>query len=1344
MSNSAKNATSLPDSIPVDEDKVRAIHQPPIPALAPAFKDRATQDIRYLDVDQNLANSYIHAVYEDNKGYIWTGGWPTGAIRYNGHSFTVFTKKEGLVHNDINQIMEDINHNLWFATRGGVSKFDGLYFTNYDLGEVYTMFEDSKGNIWLVSEQLGLLCYNGNAFIKFSKEQGLSKVSFYSITEAKDGDLWLGSSIGLCHFDGTSFTFFSEKDGLPSGVAHDILEDQNGHLWIATEVGLTKYNGVTFSNYDLGQILETEGVGRITTMIRDRENKLWLGIQRGGIVKFDGTFFTYYMEQEGLSSMDIVEIIEDSRGQIWAATHGGGVNKITPHSFTHFTDKEGLSSSFTNSIFEDSQHHLWLSTEGSGMIEYDGDFFYHYTEKEGLMSGHVQYITEDRAGNIWIGYYDGSGISKYDGTFFTHYTTKNGLDGKPIWYILADKKNNLWVASLSEKLYRFDGHSFTQFDEKDGLLPYGITALAEDEKGHIWLTTFGGVQHFDGQSFLNVELNKEQSLLEAACMIQDEQKNLWIGTLAGIISYDGNSVTSYAEKDGLTNLLIWALQEDKKGNIWIGTEQGLFLLNKNTASSPPSIWSFYKEDGLKGEDIRQNAVCLDHNNQIWWGTGKCVTKLDLNTFYPTQNDFVPTVYLNNLKLNGRFIDFATHTDTLGLNYQKTAIGYNYPLDLEVPYDVNHFTFDFAALDWSAPHKIKYQYQLEGLENTWSQETFEHKVDYRSIPFGNYTFKVKAKSESGVWSEAFTYRFSIRPPWWHTGWAYFSYLCLFLGLMYVIYLFLKRRLLLENQLKQEQAEASRIRELDQLKSRLYTNITHEFRTPLTIILGMAEQVEQNPKMHLKEGLKMIKTNGENLLQLVNQLLDLSKMENHSLQLDWQQSDVVSFLRYVSLSFQSFANMQNLSIQFFTDLNKLLMDFDAERLKQVMTNLISNALKFTDSGGNIKVFLAQKGKHLEIKVQDNGIGIAVEELPHIFNRFYQTDSSSTRKGEGTGLGLAHSKEVVKLMKGSFSVESELGKGSIFTVLLPIQNKAKLTHANTSELIHNASYTPVTSMSSNMFTPIKSNGEKDLPQLLIIEDNPDVVTYLKTCLANNYYVDVAYNGRVGIEKALENIPDLIISDVMMPEKDGFEVCDTLKNDEKTSHIPIVLLTAKADVASKITGLKRGADVYLAKPFHQKELLVRLEMLIEQQKRLKAYFSKNISTTLVEKASPIQTNIQKENPISATPLTETVAIKVENTFIQKVKKIVEENYANEHFALPQLCQKIGMSRSQLYRKMKALMDVSPSKFIRSYRLAKAKTLLKQEDIRVSEVSWKVGFKDAAHFSKAFFEEFGEWPSEV
>ena len=523
---------------------------------------------------------------------------------------------------------------------------------------------------------------------------------------------------------------------------------------------------------------------------------------------------------------------------------------------------------------------------------------------------------------------------------------------------------------------------------------------------------------------------------------------------------------------------------------------------------------------------------------------------------------------------------------------------------------------------------------------------------------------------------------------------------------------------ESQLLQEkkQVETERLQEINHFKNRFFTNITHEFRTPLTVMLGVSEQLiraeTDEPK---RKQIHLVRRSGENLLRLVNQVLDLAKLESNTLKINNIQGDILAYTKYIAESLHSLANAQNLLLRVESKHTKIVMDYDPERYLQIIHNLLSNAIKFTPSGGKVLLTMDQKEGRLHLAVTDSGAGIPPEELPYIFEQFFQAKNQEYAKSGGTGIGLSLTRELVKAMGGDITAESTLGVGSTFCVQLPISNVA----AFEDKVQQNEP--------KGQLEPAAADDTTDGYSILLIEDNPDVMAYLEACFRENgnLHLNFAYNGQAGIEKALELIPDLIISDVMMPIKDGFEVVETLKNHEYTSHIPIVLLTAKADIQSRLAGLRRGADAYLSKPFHQEELMVNVENLLNLRKKLQTKYQQTILITEEQVSSGGTENTD-----------------VEDVFLQNVRRIIEENYSKEGFGLPELCQKAGMSRSQLFRKMKALTDIAPSDLIRSHRLNHAKTLLESGAANVAEAAWRVGFKDPSYFSKLYQEEFGVAPS--
>lgn len=524
------------------------------------------------------------------------------------------------------------------------------------------------------------------------------------------------------------------------------------------------------------------------------------------------------------------------------------------------------------------------------------------------------------------------------------------------------------------------------------------------------------------------------------------------------------------------------------------------------------------------------------------------------------------------------------------------------------------------------------------------------------------------------------------------------------------------------------ENKKLNELDMLKTEMFTNISHELRTPLTIITGIADQIEERPDRWLAKGIKMIKRNSHQLLNLVNQILELRKLESGKLTPQFIQADIIPFIKYLFDAFQSYAEQKDLALSFSADQEKVEMDFDPEKIQRIIANLLSNAIKYTPVGGEVKLSVHYNADQstpdylgfLDILVSDNGIGIEDAEIDHIFDRFYQSNDSSPEAS--TGIGLAIVKEFVDLLNGQIKVSSTKGAGSTFQITLPVSQNASPKSLNDIKEDHHVTLTGVagTKAQPKSFIPIEEQADA-LPSVLIVEDNEDVAQYLAGCLDENYSIIYAQNGKKGIEKAIECIPDLIISDVMMPEKNGYEVCETLKTDRRTSHIPIILLTAKVDDTSKIEGLTKGADAYLAKPFNKVELLVRIQTLLENRLRLQEYYRSPENTTV---------SIEGHQPS-------------EDEFIQNIRRDIEANLDDEHYGIHELCRSIGMSRSQLHRKIKALTGRSTSILIRSIRLHHAQRLLRESALNIAQVAFEVGFKDPKYFSRTFTEEFNISPKD-
>lgn len=779
----------------------------------------------------------------------------------------------------------------------------------------------------------------------------------------------------------------------------------------------------------------------------------------------------------------------------------------------------------------------------------------------------------------------------------------------------------------------------------------------------------------------------------------------WIGTSRGLVRVDPLTwnTKTYDRTHGLPGDFVYSMLPEGD-HLWLGTSDGLCRFNVQNGA----VKNFSLQDGLPHFEFNAYSTLKGSDGRFYMGTLNGVTSFQPDELSGGGNR-QPTM------LWSEFSFYDDRTDSLHFLPQG-QLDNSRPLIL--PPSVRNFTFYLALDSYSQPEKNQYAWRMEDLDKDWNYVGNQPFAVYNQLPPGEYTFRAKAADPFGNWSRnELAVPVRILRPWYSRWWAIFIYFVLAVLAAFTFYRFQLGRQL-------AQAENRRLRELDEFKSRFFANITHEFRTPLTVIMGMSERLSADEQVPVpaKKKIGLIRRNGENLLRLINQILDLAKLENNSLQMTYVQGDVLTYLRYITESLHSLANAKNVLIRLETSEAAIVMDYDQDRLLYIIHNLLSNAIKFTPSGGKVTLRAALVpaggGKQaLKLQVQDTGTGIAPEDLPKIFDRFYQAKNAAKASTGGTGIGLSLTRELALAMDGEISVESQVDQGTIFTVLLPVRRQAEPA-------------SPVRPLKGTVPAavpapkkPPAAKAEKR-PTLLIIEDNPDVVEYLAGCLEEDYQITYAYNGRSGIEQAIEGVPDIVISDVMMPEKDGFEVVESLKNEDRTSHIPIVLLTAKVEVESRLAGLRRGADAYLAKPFHQEELRLTLRQLLENRRRLQERYSRL--------------------PLEASSLSGTPGQEQEDAFVLRLKSFYEENLSNSALTQEDVCREMGMGRTNLNRKLQALTGKSAMQLLRQMRLHRARLLLSQANQNVSEVAFAVGFNDPKYFSRAFAREFGFPPSQA
>lgn len=829
----------------------------------------------------------------------------------------------------------------------------------------------------------------------------------------------------------------------------------------------------------------------------------------------------------------------------------------------------------------------------------------------------------------------------------------------------------------------------------------------------VWLGTFGqGVFVFSGEGKLLHHLSikpESQVVLEnniVSSFYEDQQRNMWLGLSSGIsrVTPGFTEIQHFPIDENRPDyyIIYGILPEDTDRFLWLSTNHGLFRFDQQTGI----FMDFPLNPMVMEVEYNRTSYLRARSGRLYFGGTDLRTKNV--AFFPKE---VIEQYLAPERGKAPiFINrFSTYDGGRGqLTTQNQGVTTLNEIVLQ-PGD-RYFTLEFLLGDLRSPESHYYSYYLDPYEKDWNEpKRHNNLVKYENLPPGDYTLKMRAGlMRDHLPLNEYEIKVKALPYWYQTWLAWIMFGLLLAGGIYQLVRFgLNRQV--------EQREAVRLRELDQFKTRLYNNITHEFRTPLTVIQGMNKHMTGFRKER-----DLIQRNTDSLLQLVNQMLDLAKLDAGNLQLNKTKGNIVNYIKYLADSFYSLASDKHISLNTQYATSELIMDFDEEKMQYVFYNLLSNAIKFTRAGGSVELRVHTSGNWLVIDVADSGKGIPKEAIPHIFDRFYQVQDSTGEWG-GTGIGLALTKELIEMIGGSIGVKSAPGKGSVFTVTIPIVND-KATPLGT--LMPAKAALVVSEKAMLASEPVEV---PEQPEILIIEDTKAVADYLRLLLAQDYNLRFAADGQAGIDQALEYIPDLIITDVMMPEKDGFQVCRELKQDERTSHIPIIMLTAKADLGSKIKGLEFGADAYLAKPFEQQELLVRLRKLLELRAILQAKYQSYTSSPSMPSPS---VNIASGDDR-------------EKKFLQKLVLAIEARLEDADLTIPELSKQLAMSDTQLYRKLKAITNKTPSQFVRTVRLQKAMALLKNSGLSVSEVGYKVGFTSPQYFSKMFKEEFGFPPSE-
>ena len=805
-----ENGVPLPKVVAAKGKIVAALQPPPVRAQDPQMKDLSKSDFRYLDIDQGMNSSNVWSVFKDSHGQLWFGTIGGGVSRYDGTYFTHYTENEGLSNNTIWDILEDRNGHMWFATfGGGVTKYDGNHFVHFTTKEglvhnnVSIIMEDSKGHIWIGTNGGGASRYDGINFTNYTTEQGIGHNDVLAIFEDSQGDIWFGSgggTGGLNRFDGTSFTRYTMADGLSHNDVWSMAEDSLGQIWIATAFGgVNVYDSNSFDGRgSFTHYTVKEGLLSNWTwaMYKDSQGHFWFGHWDGGVTHFNGREFTHYNLENGFTNKPVMSIEEDKQGNIWFGTLGEGVIRLDQNSFTHYTNDEAFGGNSVLSLVEDTNNDLWIGTVAGGLNLKKDNYFYNYNIDQGLPGTAIISIDTDTLGRLWYAT-GGSGIVQFDNTQLTFFSHSEGLTDHQIQRVFVDSHNNLWTGSQRKGITYYDNKNFTHYSTKDGISSDNIGDIFEDSKGNIWFSTnTGGVIFYDGESFINYSTSEGLGHNNVQSIFEDSRGIIWVCTAHGLSQFNGEDFSNYTSNDGLISNFILSMNEDKEENLWITTNRGINILKPVSAKEASSdefkigdyqIIKLDKTDGLNNSSfpLAANGILLDYQNQLWFACTDGLKTIDLNKFsLPTTSP--QKVELSHIEINQQFVGFRRLSDT---SYQNdfsfgeelfesidSIVAFrNYPINLNLPYELNHLTFYFSALDWAAPHDIKYSFWIDGYDSDWSLPQSDPKAEYRNLPHGTYDLQIKAIGKAQVWSDPYVYSFVILPPWWHTYWAYALYI-----------------------------------------------------------------------------------------------------------------------------------------------------------------------------------------------------------------------------------------------------------------------------------------------------------------------------------------------------------------------------------------------------------------------------------------------------------------------------------------------------------------------------------------------------------------------------------------
>ncbi len=1327
--------------------------------------------LKNISTTDGLSQSSVIAIHQDKFGQMWFGT-RDGLNKYDGSRFTIFRNdvndKSSISNNDILAIVEDNSGKIWVGTYNGLNCYDPVSgkFTRY----LHTKANHTISNnaVWTIKEigsemwfgtSKGLTILNkktGNFTSVFHSDTDTSTLpsnNILSIVKTKKGEIWIGTTKGLCQLTSRKGSKFSFKNYPLNPVdlltVQSVIEDKTGNLWVGTKnKGLLKFDQkqkAYVSFLDGAKFSEINS--DIRSLIIDKQGSLWIGAYDGIYILGQDKSLQKINNSNNSNGIDKVKsVYMDKKGSIWIGCYYKGVNlwDVSNVNFSNYNQnskKIPMSFDVVSSIIADKNHNVYFGTEGGGITIYNQntEAVSYINSKTGQANKNdikSMCLSDDHI--LWIGTFS-KGLSAYN-------TISKRIEDNRITsdllallkesgvYSLKTEGSVLWIGTFGKGLIRYDTANKTfQIIGNDNTKPVFLTnnivrTILVDKQNYVWVGTQNGLNRIPLKNFNPQQYKIQHFFYDHAALsgddiltlFQDSQHKIWVGTKAkGLHYFDGKKFVHINLKVGNTVITsIHSILEDDDKNLWISTNLGIIKYN----TTKKNIVIYDQKDGLASNEFNDNSALKLDSNQFYFGSPSGATYFDAAKI--SLNQYAPQVLITDLKIKNETVNPSDEDGIL-----EKSIGFTQTITLD--YDKANFSINFAIPNYIRSKNNQYSYRLIGLENNWTT-TKNAEANFAIQNPGTYVFEVRGANNDGVWNKTpATLTVVVNPAPWRSIWAFLLYgIIIGLGLYGLIWI-MKSKARLKQKLELEYLETKRIEENNRAKLDFFTNISHEFRTPLTLILGPLQQIlaDYNGTNEMYKKLLVIEGSANHLLSLINRLMDFRKLENDQVTLESANGNIVKFTKEIFLSFIEYAKDGGYDYTFETSDEEISVYFDRYKLERVFYNLISNAFRYTPKGGTINIKINHDHENLFIAVEDSGVGISEEHIDKIFDLFFEVPTHNQVQknyNKGTGIGLSIVKNIVKLHKGSIDVTNKTSGGVVFKVTLPLGRE----HLLDSEIIPDFKISDDIAQYTAQLEPSETIENEDIDDLivneekqtiLLVEDHKVLRKFMKNLLKKDYNIIEAENGKIAFEKALKFVPNLIISDVIMPEMVGTELCSKIKENLKTSHIPVILLTSRSSLVYKFEGLESGADDYISKPFNLMEFRLRVKNLLNSTERLKLKFSSEDSF------------IPSEITVSS----------LDEELLKKAFKIVEDNISNEQFDIPFFCSELGVSRTMLFLKVKAWTNFTPNEFIHEIRLKRAAQLLEQNKLNVSEISYKVGFNNPKYFSKCFQKRYGETPSQ-